>query len=70
MFSKISAKDQEIHPLYKRLTEKDTNPKFAGKITWNFNNFLIDINSNIAARFDSGIQPESEEIIKAIERLL
>ena len=41
MFSKISVKGKDIHPLYAFLTEKDTNPQFPGKITWNFNKFLL-----------------------------
>jgi glutathione peroxidase len=53
MFSKISVKGKDIHPLYAFLTEKETNPQFAGKITWNFNKFLVDRNGDIVARFDS-----------------
>ena len=30
LFSKISVKGKDIHPLYKFLTEKNTDPKFAG----------------------------------------
>jgi len=42
LFSKISVKGRDIHPLYKFLTENSTDPNFAGGITWNFNKFLID----------------------------
>ncbi len=41
MFAKISVRGKNIHPLFKFLTDKDTNPKFGGKISWNFNKFLI-----------------------------
>ena len=70
MFSKISVKGEDIHPLYKLLTEPESNPKFAGEITWNFNKFLIDNDGQIAARFDTGDQPESEKVINSIEQLL
>jgi glutathione peroxidase len=70
LFSKISVKGENIHPLYKFLTEKSTNPKFAGKITWNFNKFLIDRNGNIINRFDSRTEPQSPDVIKAIEETL
>jgi glutathione peroxidase len=70
MFSKISVKEKDIHPLYKFLTEKETDPNFAGKITWNFNKFLIDRKGNIINRFDSRIEPQSPEVIKAIESSL
>ncbi len=70
MFSKISVKGTDKHPLYQYLTSKETNPEFAGEITWNFNKFLIDQHGKIVARFDSGDKPESEKVINAIERAL
>jgi glutathione peroxidase-family protein len=70
MFSKISVKGEDIHPLYKYLTESDTNPNFAGEITWNFNKFLVDKNGNVIQRFDSSDKPESYKMVQAIEQLL
>ncbi len=70
LFSKISVKGDKIHPLYRFLTEKSTNPEFAGKITWNFNKFLIDRKGSIANRFDSKTEPQSPELVKAIEKSL
>jgi glutathione peroxidase len=70
MFSKISVKGKDIHPLYKFLTDKSTDPNFAGGITWNFNKFLIDRKGNIINRFGSRTEPQSPETIKAIEEAL
>lgn len=70
MFSKISVKGPDKHPLYAYLTDATTNPKFAGEIKWNFNKFLIDKQGNIAARFDSKDTPESETVVAAIEKAL
>ena len=70
MFSKISVKGDDIHPLYKYLTGTATDPQFAGEVTWNFNKFLIDRNGNIVARFDSGDTPESEKVVEAIQQQL
>ena len=70
MFSKLSAKGADIHPLYKFLTEKETNPNFAGDIKWNFNKFLIDKTGNPIARFDSADKPESPKVTQAIEQAL
>ncbi|MCF7857973.1 MAG: glutathione peroxidase [Candidatus Cloacimonetes bacterium] len=70
MFSKISVSGKDIHPLYKYLTSEDSNHVFGGKISWNFNKFLISKDGNILARFGSKVKPESEEIIKAIEKAL
>jgi glutathione peroxidase len=54
-------------PLYKQLTSKDTNPKFGGEIKWNFTKFLLGRNGEIANRFEPGVKPESDEVVKAIE---
>ncbi len=70
MFAKLSAAGADIHPLYKYLTEKETNPNFAGKINWNFNKFLIDKAGNPIARFDSADKPESAKVTQAIEQAL
>jgi glutathione peroxidase len=70
MFSKISVKGPDQHPLYQYLTNAATNPQFAGEIKWNFNKFLIDKQGNIAARFDSKDAPESETVVTAIEKAL
>lgn len=70
MFSKISVKGKDIAPLYKFLTEKETNPEFSGAISWNFNKFLVDQEGKIVARFGSRVKPESEEMIQAIEKVL
>src|SRR3990172_10906074 len=64
MFAKISVKGQNMHPLYKFLTDKATNPDFAGEITWNFNKFLVDRNGKVVARFSSKDKPEDEKVIK------
>jgi glutathione peroxidase len=70
MFSKISVKGSDIHPLYKFLTDKSSDPEFAGDIKWNFNKFLLDKNGKIIARFDSQVKPDSEQITQAIEKAL
>lgn len=70
MFSKISVKGADQHPLYKFLTDAETNPAFAGEISWNFNKFLVDRTGRIIARFESRDKPESEKVIQAIERAL
>lgn len=70
MFSKISVKGADIHPLYQYLTSEESNPKFAGEISWNFNKFLVDPSGKIIARFESKDKPESDEVVQAIEKAL
>jgi len=70
LFSKIVVNGKDIHPLYKYLTSEDTNPRFAGPISWNFAKFLVNRKGEVIARFDPGVVPESPEVIGAIERAL
>jgi len=70
MFSKVSVKGKSIHPLFAFLTAKETNPRFAGKITWNFNKFLVDRAGKIVDRFDSKFEPTGDKIPRAVEEIL
>ena len=70
LFSKVVAKGNGIDPLYKYLTSAETDPKFAGEITWNFNKFLINRKGEVVARFASGDAPESPKVVKAVEAAL
>ena len=70
MFAKISVKGDDQHELYKYLTSKETNPAFAGDITWNFNKFLVDRKGNVVARFTSKDKPDGEAVTQAIEKYL
>ncbi|MBS0261072.1 MAG: glutathione peroxidase [Planctomycetes bacterium] len=67
MFSKVVVKGDGICPLYKHLTSKETDPKYAGDISWNFEKFLVGRNGEIVARFAPRVKPDSEEVLKAIE---
>jgi glutathione peroxidase len=70
MFAKISVKGDKIHPLYKFLTSKQTNPEFGGAVSWNFNKFLVDRAGKVVARFSSKDEPESEKVVQSIEQAL
>jgi glutathione peroxidase-family protein len=70
MFAKISVKGGDQHPLYRYLTAKETNPEFAGAISWNFSKFLIGRDGSIIARFGSRTAPDDEELIEAIRKAL
>lgn len=70
MFSKVVVKGEGQCPLYKFLTSKETDPKFAGDVTWNFEKFLIGRDGKVAARFAPKVKPESEEVVSVIEEQL
>jgi glutathione peroxidase len=67
MFSKIVVKGSGQAPLYKYLTG---HPKFRGDVEWNFEKFLIGRNGEVIARFKSDIEPDSREMVGAIESAL
>ncbi len=67
MFSKIDVNGPEASPVYKTLTSKVSDPKFAGDIKWNFEKFLIGRNGEIIARYPTGTKPDAPEVVKAIE---
>lgn len=75
MFSKLNVntieKDGKIvetaDPFYKQLTSTDTSPVGKGKISWNFEKFLIGRNGEIVARFAPRTSPDDAEVVKAIE---
>jgi glutathione peroxidase len=67
MFSKISVKGKDIHPLYAWLTRESG---FPGDIKWNFNKFLVDPSGKVVARYDSGTDPLSLELVRKLMTVL
>lgn len=70
MFSKISVKGKDQHPLYAFLTSGKTNPATAGGVRWNFQKYLIDREGKVIGRYYSAVDPLSEELTSAIEAAL
>jgi glutathione peroxidase len=67
MFAKVVVKGDGQCDLYKYLTSKDTNGKYAGDITWNFEKFLIGRDGQVKARFSPRMKPDADEVVKAVE---
>ena len=67
MFSKIEVNGDGADPLYKYLTGKDVQPAGKGKISWNFEKFLVDREGNLISRFAPRTKPSDTELVKAIE---
>ncbi len=70
MFAKIEVNGDGASPLYQQLTAKDTNPKGAGNITWNFEKFVIGRDGRVVARFAPRTGPSAPEFIETIETAL
>lgn len=67
MFDKIDVNGDDRHPLYAELTRVADAEGEAGDIQWNFEKFLIAPGGRVIARFRPPVEPESDEIIAAIE---
>jgi glutathione peroxidase len=70
MFDKVEVNGDNACDLYKYLTSLDTKPQGSGKISWNFEKFLIGRDGEVIARFSPRTKPDADEVIKAIETAL
>lgn len=66
MMEKISVKGDDIHPLYKWLTQKSENGKMDAPVQWNFQKFMIDEKGNLVDMVPPKEKPNSEKIINWI----
>jgi len=67
MFSKISVKGDDQHPLYHYLTVESPVP---GAVKWNFQKYLVDRHGNVVQKFAPGTEPTEKEVADKIESLL
>jgi len=67
LFSKISVKGPDKHPLYQYLTEQSP---FPGEVEWNFQKYLVDRSGRVVGRFHHRTKPLAPEIVNEIERVL
>jgi glutathione peroxidase len=70
IFEKIDVNGASRHPVYDELTELADADGNAGDIQWNFEKFLIDPEGKVIARFRPRTEPESDEVVAAIEAVL
>jgi glutathione peroxidase len=62
MAEKVSVKGDDIHPLFKYLTDEAGKMGVEDPIKWNFTKFLIDEKGKLVAVFPSKVKPMSEEL--------
>ncbi|MEO6503076.1 MAG: glutathione peroxidase [Jatrophihabitantaceae bacterium] len=67
---KVEVNGAGRHPLYAELVDVPDAQGYTGDIRWNFEKFLIDPSGQVAARFAPTTEPESDEVVKAIEAAL
>ncbi|WMX16158.1 MULTISPECIES: glutathione peroxidase [unclassified Aureispira] len=68
MFSKISVKGKEMHPLYEYLTNKKKNGRAQDPVRWNFQKFLVGRNGKVIRSFRPAERVNDKLIKKAIRK--
>ncbi|MEO8127391.1 MAG: glutathione peroxidase [Bryobacteraceae bacterium] len=63
MYSKISVAGGDKAPLYEYLTGTG-----GGEVKWNFTKFLVGPDGKVIQRFESGVTPESTELVSSVEK--
>ncbi len=72
MFAKVDVNGDEAAPLFKYLTSEKSGlkGKDQGRVGWNFEKFLIGRDGKVIARFRTRTQPNSQEVLDAIDKAL
>lgn len=68
LFSKITVKGEEMHPLYQELTSMPE--PIGGDVLWNFQKYLLNRDGEVVAKFGPRTQPQDPELVAQVERLL
>lgn len=69
MFEKVKVNGKSAHPLYAELTKTPDADGKAGRVSWNFEKFLITPAGDVH-RFRPRIEPDAPEIVELIESAL
>ncbi|WP_433173578.1 glutathione peroxidase [Actinoallomurus sp. CA-150999] len=67
---KVDVNGDDRHPLYAQLVGVPDATGYTGDIRWNFEKFLIGRDGTVVARFDPRTEPDTDELVEAIERNL
>ncbi|MEV6635989.1 glutathione peroxidase [Actinoplanes sp. NPDC051470] len=70
MTEKVEVNGDGRHPLYRALTDELDAEGYSGDIRWNFEKFLVGPDGAIRARFSPQTQPDSPEVVAAVESAL
>jgi glutathione peroxidase len=67
LFAKIEVNGDGACDLYKYLTALDAKSAGKGKISWNFEKFIVGRSGEVVARFSPRTTPDAAEVVKVIE---
>ena len=64
MFNTVEVRGGDAHPIFAYLGEQTASPY------WNFYKYLVSSDGKVIQRFSSKVEPQSDELINAIEAQL
>lgn len=64
--AKADVHGENQHPLYTALT-RFNDADLPARVQWNFEKFLVDRDGGVIARFASAVEPDSPEVMEAIQ---
>jgi len=67
---KVEVNGPGRHQLYRDLVDVPDTSGYTGDIRWNFEKFLIAPDGTVAARFSPQVEPDTDEVVTAIEAQL
>lgn len=70
IFSKISVKGEDIHPLYQFLTQKKLNGVMDSEVTWNFQKYLLDREGKLREVIEPRKPVSDPDVLAKIDALL
>ena len=66
MFSKISVKGKDRHPLYEFLSNKEKNGGVSDSPGWNFGKYLVDENGKVLKYFSPMVNPMDKDLTEML----
>jgi glutathione peroxidase len=70
MMEKVEVNGPGQHPVFTELTQVADATGQAGDVGWNFEKWVVNTSGEPVARFRSRVEPESAELVTAVERAL
>lgn len=70
VFGKVKVNGKKKHPVFAALRRQGDSAGVAGRLTWNFEKFLVSQQGEVVGRFRSSVRPDDPEVVSAIEAVL
>lgn len=67
LFAKVKVNGKDTCDLFKILKATDTKPVGPGKISWNFEKFILGRDGDVVARFSPRTKPDDPKVLEVIE---